>query len=112
MSDTTQSRVLAIAPELSEASAEAWDIVLEDVAGQVGGNWGAKQEIAQRYLAAHRLTLILHTEKGASVTSERTGDVATTYATPSADDYSETVYGREFERIRKGAIAGFMTVIP
>ncbi len=112
MADTTQSAVLAIAPELSSVSQQAWDIVLADVATQVGANWGRKQEMAQRYLAAHRLTLIARNDKGTGIISERTGDVATSYAAPGADDYCETVYGREFERIRRGTIAGFMTVTP
>lgn len=112
MADTTQAAILSIAPELSTVSQATWDTVLADVAGQVGVNWGSKQEIGQRYLAAHRLTLIARSEKGAGVTSERTGDVSTSYAAPGADDYCETVYGREFERIRRGAICGFMTVTP
>jgi hypothetical protein len=112
MANTTQAAVLAIAAELATISQDAWDIVLADVALQVGANWGAKQEIGQRYLAAHRLTLIANKEKGAGVTSERTGDVSTSYAAPGAGDYCETMYGREFERIRRGAICGFMTVTP
>ena len=112
MADTTMDRVLAIAPELEAVKAEAWELVLSDVAGQVGANWGQKQEVGQRYLAAHRLTLILRNEKGAAVTAERTGDVSTNYAAPGVDDYSETVYGREFQRLRRGTIAGFMTVTP
>jgi hypothetical protein len=112
MADTTMDNVLAIAPELETVSQDSWDIVLADVAVQVGANWGRRQEMAQRYLAAHRLTLIAGTEKGGQVTSERTGDVATSYASSGTDDYSETVYGREFERIRRGTIAGFMTVTP
>jgi hypothetical protein len=112
MADTTQLQVLAIAPELASVAAEAWTIVLADVALQVGVNWGRKQELGQRYLAAHRLTMIARSDKGGAVTSERTGDVATSYAAAGGDDYCETAYGREFERIRRGTIAGFMTVIP
>lgn len=112
MADTTQAQVLAIAPELAEVAAEALTMVLADVALQVGANWGRKQEIGQRYLAAHRLTMIAREDKGGTVTSERTGDVATSYAAAAGDDYSETVYGREFERIKRGTVAGFMTVTP
>jgi hypothetical protein len=112
MPDTTIDNVLAIAPELEKISQEAWDMILADVALLVGTNWGRKQEVAQRYLAAHKLTLISREDKGAGITSERTGDVATTYATPGQEDYSETVYGREYQRLRRGAIAGFMTVTP
>lgn len=113
MADTTQAQVIAIAPELSDVTAEAWTSVLADVALQVTEKvYGAKQEPAQRYLAAHRLTLIARSDKGGVVTSERTGDVATTYSAGSGGDYSETVYGREFERIRRGTVAGFMTVRP
>jgi len=112
MADTTQTAVLAIAPELASVSQDAWDIVLADVAEQVGSQWGGKQEMAQRYLAAHRLTLIARQDKGGEITSERTGDVATSYASGGAESYAETSYGREYERIRRGAIAGFMTVTP
>lgn len=112
MADTTQTAVLAIAPELSAVSQEAWDTVLADVALLVGSHWGAKQEMGQRYLTAHRLTLIVRADKGGRIASERTGDVATSYAPGTAGDYAETVYGREFERLRRGAIAGFMTVTP
>ena len=112
MADTTQIAVLAIAAELSTISQTAWDIVLADVKAQVGSNWGKMQEIGQRYLAAHRLTLIARQEKGGLVTSERTGDIATSYAA-GGGDMNETVYGREFERLRKGSIGtGFMTVTP
>jgi hypothetical protein len=112
MSDTTQGAVLAIAPELATVSQNAWDAVLADVALQVGSNWGRKQEIGQRYLAAHRLTLIARADKGGQVMAERTGDVSTSYAASGGADYAETAYGREFERLRRGAIAGFMTVTP
>ncbi len=112
MADTTQTQVLAIAPELADAAAEAWSIVLADAALQVGANWGRKQEIGQRYLAAHRLTMIARSDKGGAITSERTGDVATSYAAAGGEDYSETSYGREFERIKRGTVAGFMTVVP
>lgn len=112
MGDTTQSAVLILAPELEAVPQVAWDMVLADVALQVGANWGRKQETAQRYLAAHKLTLISREDKGAGITSERTGDVSTTYATPGEEDYSETVYGREYQRLLRGAIAGFMTVTP
>jgi hypothetical protein len=113
MADTTQAQVLAIAPELAGVAAEAWAVVLADVALQVTEKvYGVKQELAQRYLAAHRLTLIARSDKGGEVTSERTGDVSTSYAAAGAGDYSETVYGREFERIRRGTVSGFMTVTP
>jgi hypothetical protein len=112
MADTTQAQVLAIAAELADVAAEAWAVVLADVALQVTEKvYGNKQELAQRYLAAHRLTLIKNSEKGSAVTSERTGDVSTTYAAPGSDS-SETVYGREFERIKRGTVAGFMAVTP
>ena len=112
MADTTQSAVLAIAPELAAVSQDAWDTALSDAALQVGPNWGKKQEMAQRYLVAHKLTLIARADKGGEITSERTGDVATTYAAAESGNYSETAYGREYDRIRHCTIAGFMTVTP
>ena len=112
MAGTTKDNVLAIAPELASIAQATWDLVLADVVLSVGANWGQKQELGQRYLAAHRLTLIQKKDKGGQVTSERTGDVSTSYGVEAKNNLSETVYGRQFERIRQGTIAGFMTVTP
>ncbi len=113
MADTSKANILAIAAELSSVSDGTFDLVLADVALQITeAVFGARQEVAQRYLAAHRLTVINGTEKGGAVVSERTGDVATSYAAPGSDDYNETAYGREFARICKGCVAGFMVVTP
>ncbi len=115
MADTTQANVLAIAPALDDVSQDAWDIVLTDVADMISeAAWGAKQEIAQRYLAAHKLTMIAVSDSGPAVTAEKTGDVSTSYAVGGGgdDDLAETKHGREFKRIQRGAIAGFMVVTP
>ncbi|BBO74404.1 hypothetical protein DSCW_18210 [Desulfosarcina widdelii] len=115
MSDTNAANVLAIAPELDGASQASWDLILADVATLITESaWGAKQEMAQRYLAAHKLSMIAKSESGPAVASEKTGDVSTTYAVPgsNADDLDETKYGREYKRLRRCTVAGIMTVRP
>ncbi len=115
MADTTQANVLAIAPELADVSQDAWDIVLADAALMItAAAWGEKQEMAQRYLVAHKLAVIAKSSSGGTVVSEKVGDVSTTYAAgdASADGLSETKYGREFKRLKKSTISGFMMVTP
>lgn len=120
MADTTAQNVLAIAPELSGMPNATIDLILADVADQVSeAVFGRKQERAQRYLAAHLLTLIKQAGEGGGksgpVVSERTGDVSTTYANPEiqlSNRYDLTAYGQEFNNIRKGCVVGFMVVTP
>ena len=85
MSDTTAKNVELIAPELAVFICQNGDLValiLEDVAGQISSaKYGAKEERAQRYLAAHFISLAYSSSQGGGgsgpVVSEKVGDVAT-----------------------------------
>lgn len=118
MAATTQRLVLAIAPELFTVAAETWTMILADVAADVSlSTYGTRQERAQRYLAAHYLTLIASSSKQTSgpVSSESVGQVSVSYAAVNYRDrsrYDETVYGRQFVNIRKGRVIGFTVIAP
>jgi len=122
MSDTTKSNVLLIAPELDiDISDDTWTIILSDVSASVTYSiYGAQQERAQRYLAAHLLTLSIDSplrSSGASgpITSEKTSEVSVNYAQSKRkrqSQYDETSYGRIFAQIRKNKIIPFLSVVP
>lgn len=124
MAATTKDRISAIAPELKDFIADdscVVSIILEDVASEVKqGVFGSKQERAQRYLAAHYLTLSNPaTSSGSSgaVKREKVGDVEKEYTDASQlkgsqVGYSETSYGRTYLQIRRGCIVGFKTYTP
>jgi len=128
MGDTTSDNIKLIAPELEtfiDANAATVDLILEDVAGQItSAVYGAKQERAQRYLAAHFLTLINSGASGGNtgasgpVEMEKVGDEQVKYSSSWMDNlsdmsrYDETKYGRVYMIIRRGCIGAFMTVTP
>lgn len=121
MANTNKPLVLAIAPELADITDNLlWDTILNDVADDVTASvFGTKQERAQRYLAAHLLTLSRPQDRNphasGPITSEKTGPLAVSYANPKVNSNGEldsTSYGREFMRIRKGCIVGIRTFIP
>ena len=123
MSDTTTENVKLIAPELSSficGNDSLVDLILEDVAGQItSATYGSKQERAQRYLAAHFLSLAHSSNQGVGgsgpVSMEKVGDVQVQYGANNFADasrYDETPYGRTYMTIRRGCIGAFMTVAP
>ena len=117
MAATTQANVLIIAPEFSSVDAGTWTLILADVATEVSNAvYGTRQEQAQRYLAAHYLTLINSSGKQCSgpVVAESVGQVSKVYAQSlvSKSDYSSTVYGQTFLGIRKGCVVGFTVIAP
>ncbi len=123
MSDTTADNVALIAPELAEficGNDNLVDLILEDVAGQItSAKYGSKEERAQRYLAAHFLSLAFNASIGVggsgAVESEKVGDVEYKYGSNNFADasrYDETPYGRTYISIRRGCIGAFMTVAP
>ena len=100
MSATTQANVLLIAPELSSITdSDVWDLILADVASEVSsGVFGAAQERAQRYLAAHYLSLYgasLGAATG-SLKREKVGNTEKEYAISStvSTNNTEADYGR------------------
>ena len=123
MSDTTTKNVELIAPELAVFICQNGGLVtliLEDVAGQISSaRYGAKEERAQRYLAAHFLSLAytssLGQGGGGPVEMEKVGDVQIKYGANNMMDksrYDETSYGRTYMTIRRGCISTFHTVTP
>ena len=122
MANTTQSKILAIAPELDEnIDPSTWNVIIADVIAAVTyGIYGAQQERAQRYLAAHLLTLsanipFRNTNASGPVTSEKTSEVGVNYAQSKRKrqtQYDETSYGRIFAQIRKNKIIPILSVVP
>ena len=130
MADTTEANIVLIAPELKdfielEANNDLVALILEDVAAQIReAVYGTKQERAQRYLAAHLLTLIKQGEDGASsgasgpVEKEKVGDVEIKYSNAVLSNlsdmtrYDETKYGRVYMIIRKGCVLAFKVYTP
>ena len=119
MAATTKANVLSIAPELSSVLDDAWTLILADVAGEVSSTiYGTRQEQAQRYLAAHYLTLISsdsRVDAQGPVSSESAGQVSKSYAQVNYKDrnrYDETKYGRVFNSIRKGVVIPFRVFTP
>lgn len=117
-----------IAPELItfiNANNDIVDLILADVAEQITSTvYGRRREIAQRYLAAHLLTLINQGANGVSagtsgpISEEKVGDVQIKYASDSfaklsdASRYDETKYGRYYMSIRKGRVFPFKVITP
>lgn len=119
MGNTTQANVLLIAPELSAVTdSDTWTLILADVSSEVSAVvFGIFQERAQRYLAAHYLTLISE-NSGASgaIMRKKTGDEEVAYSTYGIGgtdaDYARTQYGRTYLSIKKKKMLGFQTVAP
>ena len=130
MSDTTTENIEAIAPELKDfigdsCNKDLVELILEDVVAQIReAVYGSKQERAQRYLAAHLLTLIKQGSDGANsgasgpVEKEKVGDVEVKYSTAVVSNlsdvnrYDETKYGRVYMIIRKGCVLAFKVYTP
>lgn len=120
MGATTKTNVLIVAPELSTVEDDAWTLVLADVASEISASvYGSKQEMAQRYLAAHYLTLISMSadakQTSGPVSSETVGQVSKSYAQVNYRDrnrFDETVYGRMFNQLRAGCMIGFTVITP
>jgi hypothetical protein len=124
VADTTAVNIKAIAPELTtfiDTNTDGVvDLILGDVAGQITSSiYGTKQERAQRYLAAHLLSLAFSsstgTGGGGALKREKVGDEEIEYfgsTSKDANGYDETPYGRTYLDIRKGCIAGFAVITP
>ena len=122
MTATSKSNILSIAPELSTRADDLFTMVLSDVSNQCGTEFGGRQEEAQRYLAAHLLTLCGNSTSvyagGASgaATKQKTGDIEMSFGSISqmlgsnATRYDLTVYGQRYITIRKSSIASFSVI--
>ena len=130
MSDTTTKNIESIAPELKDfindsCNKDLVELILEDVAAQIRqAVYGTKQERAQRYLAAHLLTLINQGASGGNsgtagpLISEKVGDVENKYSDSVLSNlsdvsrYDETKYGRVYMLVRKGCVLAFKVFTP
>ena len=125
MGNTTKEKVILIAPELSSVVDELFTLILADVALEVSSaSYGAKQEVAQRYLAAHYLTLSVGSAEGSasagSIKKEKVGEVEIEYSDSlkdilssiKASRFDETKYGRTFVSIRGTSILPLLVVTP
>lgn len=121
MGNTTKNNIVAIAPELSKIPAGMMDLVLADIANDVGANFGVNQEKAQRYLGAHMLTL-LNPDSGSNpdavggVKSERNEEVQIQYDGLSGlkdkNRLDTTKYGVIYNDIVNKSIIPFMVITP
>jgi hypothetical protein len=122
MGDTTRDNVIAIAPELASVSQEAFDLVLADVKVEAPASiYKSRTEQAQRYLAAHYLTI-----SGASpsfagsgtsgpLTKKKVGEVEESYGNVSIKDatrYDTTSYGKVFKMVRDQVLVGIRSITP
>jgi hypothetical protein len=109
-----------MAPELSNVPQDLVALVLDDVAIEVGTIFGRKQEQAQRYLAAHYLTLSnpcnvsRNPNVAGPISQMKTGDESVSYDgnIKNPTRYDETSYGRRFESIKRSCIHPAVFVNP
>ena len=114
MADTTKANVLLIAPQFSAVDDTVWDLILADVKRQVSISiYQDCEEEAQRYLAAHLLSLIdVENTSGVSGTiagpiieienrhvSIKGGTLADLIPANKATRYDLTVYGQRFMQL-------------
>lgn len=120
MASTTRDKVILIAPELCAVSDPLFSLILTDVAIEVGTIFGRNQEKAQRYLAAHYLTL---SNPGVAsrnpnvvgpISQMKTGDESVSYSSDIKDPtrYDTTSYGRVFESLKRSSIHPAVFVNP
>lgn len=99
----TWADVTARAPELSTLAVNVQNAILADVTVLLNVNvFGDKYTMAACYLAAHKGTIAKIKGQGPAgpITSESTGRVSRSYASPAQlpreDDLSSTLYGRQY----------------
>ena len=121
MALTTKANVLIIAPKLSTASDDLWNLILADVEINISASiFGNKAEWAARNWVAHHMTLLTDeslANVSGPITKDRVGDVMREYAKirkidKSEADYSRTGYGRTFLAARNSIIPYFKVITP
>ena len=123
MASTTRDNVILIAPELCGVPEPLFALILADVAVEVGTIFGRNQEKAQRYLAAHYLTLSNpgNVSRDPSVvgaiSQKKTGEESVSYGQPgfltkSGSRYDSTSYGRVFESMKRSSVHSAVFVNP
>jgi hypothetical protein len=120
MANTNRDKVKLIAPELCGIPDALFTLILADVAVEVGTIFGRNQEKAQRYLAAHCLTLSNPGLVGrdpnvaGSISEKKTGDESVSYGDGIKDPtrYDTTSYGRVFESLKRSSVHPAVFVNP
>jgi len=121
MALTTKTNVLIIAPKLSTASDDLWNLVLADVEINISSSvFGNKTEWAARNWVAHHMTLLTDeslANVSGPITKDRVGDVMREYVRlqkvdKGEVDYSRTGYGRTFLAARNSILPSFKVVVP
>lgn len=127
MGNTTKAKVLLIAPELAnltDPGDEKWTQILADVATDISSSmYGSYQERAQRYLAAHYLTMIYRVQQGdapnaaGGLIMDKNGDVIKQYASNSkigakTSPFELTTYGKQYLAFRNKCVVGFHVIPP
>ena len=120
---TTKANILLIAPELSDRSDDLFNLVIADVSLAVSSSkFGTRTEEAQRYLAAHLLSLCgSSTSSGAggasgSVKREKVDQVEKEYGSigdilgDKATRYDLTVYGQRYMTLSRALVPNFLVV--
>lgn len=114
---TTKNDVICIAPELSEVNITLFNKVLADVVLLVSSQFGSKRDMAQRYLTAHILTVLLQDSAdtiSGPIRSERAGQEEIEYSEGQISDFSRydlTKYGQLYMSIQKRSILPVMVAI-
>lgn len=120
MANTTRDNVILIAPELCGVSEPLFALILADVAIEVGTIFGRNQEKAQRYLAAHYLTLSnpdnvsRNPNVVGAISQIKTGDESMSYGDGIKDPtrYDTTSYGRVFKSMMRSSVHPAVFVNP
>lgn len=105
--------LLTLAPELEAVSPGDRQTVEELALAQTSAAvFGAQQELAAAYLAAHILTLRMRGGDAGQITSKREGDLSVTYAHPfvrkALNSLEATSYGLERMRLNRVYALGFL----
>ena len=119
---TTKANILLIAPELSTMSGDAFNLAISDASAIVTlPECPAKVELAQRYLAAHLLTIARPqasgglSPSGAALTGEKAGRESRNYGSVSGNSsgfgYGSTKYGIMFENIVQSCASTLMAFV-
>lgn len=96
--------VKLIAPELAGQTNPRIQFFIDLAVTNVNANvWVEKTDQAVTLLTAHFMTLSNRGGSGGAITSERVGDLATSYSAPSGDmsELGQTAYGQMFVTLMK-----------
>lgn len=106
---TPEELLPVIAPE--HAADPNRPTFLELAEGQVGQAFGTQRDLAVANLAAHMLTLSKRSGDGGAINSRSEGGVSISYSGKSEEDLDQTVYGKEFKRLRRITTLGARTKV-